>query len=98
MSAIRMVAGGGRFIDQEIAEQLAFEVMAPEKSTPHTLLSDREYEIFRLLAAGRSVNEIAEQLSISNKTVSTHKARLLDKMNFSSMADLVRYAVRHNLQ
>lgn len=98
LAAIRKVAGGGRFIDPGIAEQLAFEVLTPENSFPHALLSDREFEIFRLLAAGQSVNEIAEKLSISNKTVSTHKARLLEKMNFSSVADLVRYAVRHNLQ
>ena len=96
-SAIRKVASGGRFIDPDLAEQLAFESMLPEKLVPHAQLSHRELEIFCLLASGNGVNEIADQLTISNKTVSTHKTRLFEKMKFSSTADLVRYAFQHDL-
>ena len=64
---------------------------------PHTLLSDREFQVFQMIAAGRSMREIAAGLSISVKTVSTHKSRIMEKMHFSKRADLVRYALRHKL-
>ena len=63
----------------------------------HELLTDRELHIFRLLAHGKTVNDIADELAISNKTVSTHKARLMQKMNLASNAELVRYGVKHDL-
>lgn len=97
MDAIRRVSGGGQYIDPAIAEQMAFDSAFPQLKLPHTLLSDREFEIFRLLVAGKSVNEIAEQLFISNKTVSTHKTHLMEKMNFHNVADMVRYAMQHRL-
>jgi DNA-binding NarL/FixJ family response regulator len=97
MAAIRKVSGGGQFIDPAIAEQVAFDSALPKQNLPHTLLTDRELKIFRLLVAGKSVNEIAEQLFISNKTVSTHKANLMVKMNLHNMADLVRYALNYRL-
>jgi len=97
MEAIRKVSGGGQYIDPAIAEQMAFDSAFPQLKLPHTLLSDREFEIFRLIVAGKSVNEIAEQLFISNKTVSTHKTHLMEKMNLHNVADLVRYAVQHSL-
>lgn len=97
MEAIRRVSGGGQYIDPAIAEQMAFDSAFPQLKLPHTLLSDREFEIFRLLVAGKSVNEIAEQLFISNKTVSTHKTHLMEKMNLHNVADMVRYAVQHRL-
>lgn len=97
LAAIHKVASGGRVIDPSLAELLAFESVQTNQRAPHALLSDREFEIFRLLAVGKGVNEIAEQLAISNKTVSTHKVRLLEKMHLSSTADIVRYAVQNNL-
>lgn len=98
LAAVRKIAGGGRCIDASLAEQMAFEHTAPDQELPHEeLLSDREFHIFRLLARGLSVNEISDQLAISNKTVSTHKARLMQKMNFHSNAELVRYAIEHDL-
>jgi len=97
LAAIRKVSAGGKYIDPVLAEQMAFEVTSPNRYSPHTLLSDREFEVFRLLIAGKGVNEIAEQLSISNKTVSTHKVHLMEKMNLGSVAELVRYAVQHGL-
>ena len=97
LAAIRKVSGGGKYIDPAIAEQLAFDSTLPRQNLPHTLLSDREFKIFLLLMAGKSINEIAEQLFISNKTVSTHKANLMVKMNLHNMADLVRYALNNGL-
>lgn len=97
LDAIRRVAGGGKYIDPLLAEQLAFDAMLPEERAPHSLLSEREFEVFALLVKGRRVNDIAEQLCISNKTVSTHKLNLMVKMKCTSTADLVHYAVAHNL-
>lgn len=97
LDAIRKVASGGKYIDPIVAEQMVFEGLSEEHSIPHTHLSDRELEVFRLLVAGKGVNEIADQLIISNKTVSSHKKRLMEKMHFSGMADLMRYAVQRRL-
>jgi len=97
MAAIHRVAGGGKYIDPALAEQLAFDVLIPEQRALHALLSSREFEVFRQLVAGKRVNEIATQLAISNKTVSTHKLNLMVKMKCSSIADLVHYAIGNNL-
>ncbi len=97
MAAVRKVAAGGRFIDPVLAEQMVFETANTGTRPPHELLSDREFHILRLLVRGVSVNDVAEELAISNKTVSTHKARLMLKMNFRNNAELVRYAVSHGL-
>ena len=97
VAAIRKVAAGGAFISPEVAEQLALGAMPQAKGPPHAALSDREYEVFQLLVAGRTVTDIAHQLNLSVKTVSTHKARLLEKMGMTSEADLVRYAIAHHL-
>lgn len=97
MAAIHKVATGGRFIDPVLAEQMVFEAGDTGTRPPHELLSDREFHILRLLVRGVSVNDVAEELAISNKTVSTHKARLMQKMNFRNNAELVRYAVAHGL-
>jgi DNA-binding NarL/FixJ family response regulator len=97
LTAIRRVAVNGKFIAPEIAERMVFASAAgPSSRPPHHALSDRELEVFRLLVAGKSVNEIAQLLSISNKTVSTHKTRLLEKLQLTNMADLMRYAMEHN--
>ena len=97
VSAIRKVSNGGLFINAAVAEQLALNVMPASSAVPHTLLSDREFEVFHLLVAGKSVTDIARQLSLSVKTVSTHKARVLQKMRLNSIADLTRYAIEHKL-
>lgn len=97
LGAIRRVAGGGKFIAPELAEKLVFDASLGREKSPHTSLSDRELEVFRLLVAGRGVNDIAAQLCISNKTVSTHKTRLMEKLNLSSVAELTRYALQHGL-
>jgi DNA-binding NarL/FixJ family response regulator len=97
VSAIRRVAGGGAFISPAVAEQLALGAMPQTEGLPHTSLSDREYQVFEMIVCGRSVTEIAEALSLSVKTISTHKARILLKMGMNNPAELIRYAVEHRL-
>ncbi len=98
LAAVRKVARGGRFIDPGLAESMVFEVNNHTDQRPaHEHLSDREFQILNMLAKGKSLNEIADELVISNKTVSTHKARLMQKMDFQSNADLVRYAVENGV-
>jgi DNA-binding NarL/FixJ family response regulator len=97
LAAIRKVAGGGRFIDPALAELMAFDSVAPPGERLHDRLTAREYQILALLVRGASLNEVAAKLSISNKTVSTHKARLMQKMALRSNAELVRYGVLHGL-
>jgi DNA-binding NarL/FixJ family response regulator len=97
LTAIRKVAGGGRYIDPELADRMVFEVGLTDSRPAHALLSEREFSVFERLVQGASVNEIAQQLALSNKTISTHKARLMQKMNANSMADLMRYAMEHKL-
>ena len=96
--AIRKVAKGGMFIPPSVADKLAVEMLiGTTDAPPHTLLSDREYQIFLLFACGNSVSEIADELNLSVKTVSTHKIRLMQKMNVVKVAELIHYAIRHEL-
>jgi DNA-binding NarL/FixJ family response regulator len=95
--AIRKLAAGGAFISAEVAEQLARDAQGTTDALPHTTLSDREYQVFRMLVAGDSLTEIAERLNLSIKTISTHKARLMQKMNVGNQAELIRYAIAHKL-
>ena len=97
VSATEKVAGGGAFISAEVAEQLALGAMPQSEGLPHTALSDREYQVFRMLVSGQAVTAIAAVLNLSVKTVSTHKARLMEKMGIDNQAELVRYAIRHRL-
>jgi two-component system, NarL family, invasion response regulator UvrY len=95
VQAIRRVADGGRYLTPTTAEALLSHIDSP--GPPHTLLSDREFQVLRMLASGKSATEIADALSISIKTVSTYRARVLTKMNLKSNADLTRYAIEHQL-
>jgi DNA-binding NarL/FixJ family response regulator len=97
LAAIRKVAAGGCHIDASLVEALVFDSGDSSRQSPHEQLSERELQILRLLVQGRSVNEIAEALVISNKTVSTHKSRLMQKLNLNNNAELVRYGVEHAL-
>ena len=97
VAAIRKVAAGGAFISAAVAEQFALGAMPQAVGPPHTALSDREFQVFNLLVSGISVTDIAEQLNLSVKTVSTHKARILQKMNLQNQSELVRYAIQHHL-
>jgi DNA-binding NarL/FixJ family response regulator len=97
VSAIRKLAAGGAFISAEVAEQLARDAHGADNALPHTTLSDREYQVFRMLVAGDSLTAIAERLNLSIKTISTHKARLMQKMSVGNQAELIRYAIAHKL-
>lgn len=97
LSAIRRVADGGRHISRNLAEKLAFEMDPFEDKPLHELLSDREYQVLCLLASGKNINDIADKLSLSANTVSTHKHRLMRKLNIDNNAELIRYALSRDL-
>ena len=95
--AIRRVARGGKYVSETLAERLAGLVDNGKTQAPHERLSDREFEVLRALGSGMTVKDVAQQLNLSSKTVSTYRTRLLDKMGLQSKADLVRYVVSHDL-
>lgn len=95
--AIRRIAGGGAYITAEVAEQLALGAMPGSEGPPHESLTDREFEVFRLLVEGVAVSEIAARLHLSVKTVSTHKSNLMHKLGLANQSELVRYAMKHGL-
>jgi two-component system, NarL family, invasion response regulator UvrY len=95
--AIRAVLSGKKFITSSIAEKLADEFYTGTEQPTHQSLSDREFEVFKLLASGKKISEIAQQLSLSATTVSTYRSRILEKMNMRSNTDLARYALEKGL-
>jgi len=97
VEAIQQIGLGRRYITPEFAESLAASVAEPETRDPHELLSDREFQTLRLIASGRKLSEIAEELAISPKTVSVYRARVLEKMKLRTNTELTRYAVTHSL-
>jgi DNA-binding NarL/FixJ family response regulator len=97
VQAIRRVARGGKYVSESMAEKLAGMVDNGRARAPHERLSDREFEVLRALGSGMLVKDVAAQLNLSAKTVSTYRARLLEKMGLKSKADLVRYVVTHEL-
>lgn len=97
MRAVRAVAAGRRYVGESIAGHIADHLALDRGENPHEALSPREYEIFLALATARSVSEIAEQLRISVKTVSTHRTRILEKMALRSNAEVMQYAIRRGL-
>lgn len=97
VAAVRRVVAGGTYVNAALAERLAMQLARGGAKAPHETLSDRELEVFLLLAAGKAVSEIAADLNLSVKTVSTHRARILEKTGFQRNADLTRYAIEHHL-
>lgn len=97
VAAIRKVNSGGQYVSPAMAERLARNLRRDADRVPHELLSAREFEVLRLLASGKTVTEIAELLSVSRKTITSYRARLLEKMNMRSNAELTQYALRHGL-
>ncbi|RQQ49007.1 response regulator [Burkholderia stagnalis] len=97
VAALTKIAAGGVYVSLAMAEQFAQSLNEPTDMLPHQRLSDREFDVFRRVASGQSISEIAEELCVSVKTVSTYKARILEKMQMSNEAALVRYAMRHKL-
>lgn len=97
VDALHAVAGGGAHVSANVAQALALAAMPGAHRPAHERLSDREFQVFDLLVRGVSVTDIALRLNLSSKTVSTHKARLMEKLDVDNPAELVRYALRHGL-
>ena len=97
IKAIRQVVTGRKYITPSLAEKLATELNRDQNKQPHEILSDREFQIMRLISSGKKVSEIAEKLSISIRTVNTYRARILLKMNMKSNAELTLYAIENHL-
>jgi DNA-binding NarL/FixJ family response regulator len=98
LEAMRKVAANQRFISAEIAEAIFFaEALSPTGVIPHEVLTAREDLVLRMLAQGNTINQIARKLNLSNKTVSAHKANLMEKMQLSNFAALIQYAITHDL-
>ena len=97
LPAIRQVCNGKTFITPGMAEQIVLQEISGVQQAPHKLLTERELQVLELLVSGRTVLEIAADLAISNKTVSTHKARAMEKMAITNTADLMRYALQHGM-
>jgi len=95
--AIRKVSQGGKYVSSELAEKLASVIGIDYEGPPHEQLSDREYQILCLIASGKTVTQISEELSLSVKTVSTYRGRILKKMNLKTNAELIYYAVKNEL-
>jgi two-component system, NarL family, invasion response regulator UvrY len=96
VAAVRKVLGGGRYVSAAMAERLAAQ-LGREEGPPHEILSDREYGVLRMLAAGKSIKEVATELSLSPKTVSTYHTRIWQKLRVHNDAAMVRYALEHGL-
>ena len=97
IGAIRKVFRGGKYISPAIAEKLAFQLDANFEGMPHEALSDREYQVLCMLASGKTATEIADELALSVKTVSTYRSRILEKMDMKNNAELIHYAVQNKL-
>ncbi|MEM5344962.1 response regulator [Paraburkholderia azotifigens] len=97
VGAVTKVAAGGVYVSLAMAERFAQNLNEPAEALPHQRLSDREFDVFRRIVAGQTITEIAHKLCLSVKTVSTHKTRILEKMQMPNENGLVRYAIRHKL-
>jgi len=97
VAAVTKIAVGGVYVSLTMAEKFALNLNAPQTALPHQQLSDREFDVFKRLVAGVSISEIANQLCVSSKTVSTYKTRVMEKLQISTEAALIRYAIKHRL-
>jgi len=95
--AMRKVAQGKKYVSPSLAEKLAFDLEMDSTRPPHEVLSDREYQVLCMIASGKTVGEIAENLALSTKTISTYRARILEKMNMKNNAELTHYAIQNKL-
>jgi len=97
IEAIRMVSSGKKYITKTLAERLAFELETGQDKPPHERLSDREYQVMRMIASGKPVKQIAEQLFLSEHTVRTYRSRILEKMRMKIDTELTQYVIKNNL-
>lgn len=98
VEAIRKVSKGGKYITSSLAESLATILIKEDQGLPHTILSDREYQVLLMISSGKTNKEIADELSLSVKTISTHHTRILNKMNMRTNAELIHYVIKHELE
>jgi two-component system invasion response regulator UvrY len=97
ITAIKRVSTGRKYVSSSLAEKLAFDLERDTELPYHETLSDREYQVLCMIASGKRVQEIAEELCLSVKTVSTYRSRILEKMKMKNNAELMRYAIKHGL-
>ncbi len=97
VNAIRQVASGKKYLSPAVAQQLADAISEDTEKSPHERITDREYQVLKLIAAGKTLTQIAETLNLGVATVSTYRARLLEKMGLRSTAELIRYGLEHGL-
>jgi len=97
VKAVHKVIGGGKYVSATLAEKLAFDLQTDTERPPHESLSDREYQVMCMIASGKTVKEIAEELVLSIKTISTYRTRILEKLNMRTNAELTHYAVKCGL-
>ncbi len=97
IAAVQKILEGGKYVSQSLAERFVAELAKPSDKPLHEVLSDREYEIFCMIASGKTVSEIAEELALSVKTVSTYRTRILEKTNLKTNAEITRYVIENKL-
>ena len=97
VSAVKKIHSGGRFVSPSLAEKLVFDIYADEEKPAHYKLSNREYQVLCLVAKGKSIKQIAEELYLSEQTIRTYRVRILEKMNMKNDAELIHYAIRNHL-
>jgi DNA-binding NarL/FixJ family response regulator len=97
IAAVQKILEGGKYVSQSLAERFITELSHPADKPLHDLLSDREYEILRMIASGKTVSEIGEELALSVKTVSTYRTRILEKMNLKNNAEMTKYVLENGL-
>ncbi len=97
LQALRKVSKGGKYVSSSLAEKLAYALEKDVEKAPHEILSAREYEVMRKIASGKTVTDIARELFLSPKTISTYRTRILEKMNMKNNAELIRYAIKNHL-
>src|ERR1043165_53716 len=97
VQAIRKVVRGGKYVSPSLAEKLVYELDSDSSKAPHEVLSDREYQVLCMIASGKTVTDIAGELALSVKTISTYRVRILEKLNMKNNAELTRYAIKEGL-
>lgn len=97
LSAIRKVLGGGKYVSDSLAEKAVFQLASETTESSHEALSDREFQVMRMIASGKTIKEIGKELFLSVRTVSTYRTRVLEKMNMKTNAELIRYALQNKL-
>ncbi len=97
IAAIKKISKGGKYVTTSLAEKLLYELEPSDEKPGHEILSDREYQVMCMFALGKTLKEIAKELSLSIQTISTYRMRILEKMKMNTLAEVIRYAIKHGL-